>query len=131
VFVLYQWFCLTILNFVRVYTVINYKCPAVAEMDDRFATIDMGCSLPTQAALHASVNPEAYLGWGCYASFRGGDGSPFNTMWPGPRPTSIPSGIPIHPTILPQYSNVTDRTDNGMSVVAKWLRGLSCHLVSR
>jgi len=37
-------------------------------------------------------------------------GSPSNTMWPGPRPTSLPSGILIHPTVWPQYTNyVTDR----------------------
>jgi len=48
---------------------------------------------------------------GCWAPFRGGAGSPSNTMWPGPRPTSVPSGILIHPTVWPQYTNVTDRTD--------------------
>jgi len=34
---------------------------------------------------------------------------PSNTMWPGPRPTSVPSGILIHPTVWPQYTKVTDR----------------------
>jgi len=29
-------------------------------------------------------------------------GSPSNTMWPGPRATSLPSGILIHPTVWPQ-----------------------------
>ena len=29
-------------------------------------------------------------------------GSPSNTMWPGPRPTCLPSGILIHPTVWPQ-----------------------------
>jgi len=29
-------------------------------------------------------------------------GSPSNTMWPGPRPTFLPSGIFIHPTVWPQ-----------------------------
>jgi len=38
-------------------------------------------------------------------------GSPFNTMWPGPRPTSMPSFILIHPTVWPQYTNVADRTE--------------------
>jgi len=38
-----------------------------------------------------------------------GAGSPSNTMWPGPRSTSVPSGILIHPTIWPHYTNVTDR----------------------
>jgi len=36
-------------------------------------------------------------------------GSPSKTLWPGPRPTSMPSFILIHPTVWPQYSNVTDR----------------------
>ena len=36
--------------------------------------------------------------------FRGGVGSPFNTMWPGLRLTSIPSGILIHPDIWLQYT---------------------------
>jgi len=30
-------------------------------------------------------------------------------MWPGPKPTSTPSGIPIHPIVWPQYTNVTER----------------------
>ena len=32
-------------------------------------------------------------------------------MWPGPRPTCAPSFILIRPTVWPQYTNVTDRTD--------------------
>jgi len=43
-----------------------------------------------------------------------GAGSPSNTMWPGPKPTSLSSVILIHPTVWPQYINVTDRTDNGL-----------------
>jgi len=47
-----------------------------------------------------------------------GAGSPSNTMWPGQRPTGMPSFILIRPTVWPQYTNVTDRTgqtgqDNG------------------
>ena len=38
-----------------------------------------------------------------------GAGSPSKTMWHRPRRTSIPSGILIHPTVWPQYTNVTDR----------------------
>jgi len=42
--------------------------------------------------------------------FRGGGaGSPPNTMWPGPRPTYVPSFILIRPTVWPQYTNDTDR----------------------
>jgi len=40
---------------------------------------------------------------------------PSNTMWQGLRPTSMPSFILIHPTVWPQYTNVTDRTDRQRS----------------
>jgi len=51
-------------------------------------------------------------GGGCCAAFRRGRaGSPCNTTSPGPRPTSLPSGILIHPTVSPQYTNVTHRQD--------------------
>jgi len=29
---------------------------------------------------------------------------PSNTMWPGPRPTFVPSGILIHPAVWPQQT---------------------------
>jgi len=58
------------------------------------ATIDMGLKLGGSAP---------FLGRGA--------GSPSNTMWPGPRPTCMSSFILSHPTIWPQYTNVTDRQD--------------------
>ena len=61
-------------------------------MGDRLATTDMGRKLVAVPLL-------------------GGAGSLCNTMWPWPRPTSVPSFILIHPTVWPQYTNVTDRTD--------------------
>ena len=69
------------------------KSSAVAEMGDRLATIDVGRKLVDVVPL-----------WG-------GAGSSSNTMWPGSRPTCIPSVIVIHPTVWPQYTNVTDRQD--------------------
>jgi len=49
------------------------------------------------------------------ASFWGrGAGSPSNRMWPGQRPTCRPSFVLIQPTVWPQYTSVTDRTDNGL-----------------
>jgi len=65
-------------------------------MGDHLATIDMS---------------QNNMGQKCYALFRGGGGagSPSNTMSPGLRPTSVLSGILIHPTAWPQYTNVTDR----------------------
>ena len=65
---------------------------AVAGMGDRLATTDMGRKVG--AAVSLSV---------------GGAGSPSNTMSPGPRPTSVPTGILIHPAVWSQYTNVTDR----------------------
>jgi len=39
-----------------------------------------------------------------------------NTVRPGPRPTSVPSSILIHPNIWPQYPNVTDRQTDRTTV---------------
>ena len=72
------------------------KSSAVAEMGDRLATIDMG----------RKVGVEGF----CVPFRGGGAGSPSNTMSPGPRSTSVPSGVLIHPTFLPQYTDVTDKT---------------------
>jgi len=41
---------------------------------------------------------------GVCAPFLVGAGSPSNTMWPGPRPTFVPSGILIHPPVWPQQT---------------------------
>jgi len=60
---------------------VNNKSSAVAEMGDRLATIGMGRKWEGTAV---------------------GAGSPSNTMWPGTRPTSLPSGILMHPTVWPQ-----------------------------
>ena len=48
---------------------------------------------------------------GLLCPFRGGGGagSPSNTMWHGHKQTSVPSFILIHPTVCPQYTNVSDR----------------------
>jgi len=63
-------------------------------MGDRLAIIDMGqkmgAAVPLAAVLHSA--------------------SPSNIISPGPRPTSVPSGIRIHLAVWHQYVNVTDRT---------------------
>jgi len=48
-----------------------------------------------------------------------GAGSLFNTKSPGPRPTSIPSGILIHPAIWPQQI----WAENWGGAVPLWVRG--------
>jgi len=63
----------------------EYNCSAVAEMGDCMATID---------------GPKT---GGC-APLRPGEMSPSNTMCPGPRPTSLLSGILIHPAVCPQQT---------------------------
>ena len=82
--------------------------------------------------------------------------SPSNTMWPGPRPTCMPSFIWSHPTVWPGYIlrnfyNCTTIPSSPflllpfppsqrgtahpnfrpISLVAKWLNGSRCHLVGR
>jgi len=73
----------------------SYKSSAVAEMGgDRLGTTDMGQKVG-----------------GLLCPFHGGAVSTSNTMSPGPRPTTVPSGILINPAVWPQYTNVTHRQD--------------------
>ena len=102
-------------------------CTAVAKMGDRWSTIDMGRKLGAvpllgegagspcnnaawaEAYLHtkwhldpssclATTNMGQKLGGGCAGEIS------FHLT-----PTSMPSGISIHPTVWPQYIKVTDR----------------------
>ena len=75
--------------------------------------------------------------WGLLCPFQRRAGSPSNTVWPGLRPTSVPSCILIHPTFWPQYTSVTDRTGERsdsiwrtviQTVAQKWLNRSRCHL---
>jgi len=58
------------------------KSSAVAEMGDRLEKIDMGQKLE-----------------GCAPFLDGGTGSLSHTMSSGPRPTSVPTGILMHPAV--------------------------------
>jgi len=44
------------------------------------------------------------FGGGLCPFFWGGAGSPSSTKSPGPRPTSKPSGILVHPAVWPQQA---------------------------
>jgi len=109
------------------------KSSAAAKIGDCLATIDMGqkggllCPFPeggraephlTQCGLCRDLPSHQVAFWsiqpfghnshglkigGC-APLKGAAGSPSNTMWPGPRPTSITSGILIHPANWPQQT---------------------------
>jgi len=93
--------------------------------------------------------------FGCCAPLGRGVGSLSNTMWPGPRPTSLPRGILIHPvgigrpwprshcvirgqapptergTAAPTFAVYTDAGKRPLSAVTKRLDGTGCHLVRR
>jgi len=68
-------------------------------MGDRLDTIDMGRKV-------GAAVPLSMTGAGSHL-----------TQWPGPRPTLVPSGILINPTVWLQYTNVTetDRQDRQQS----------------
>jgi len=60
-------------------------------------------------------------------------GSPSNTMWPGLRPTHMPSFILIHPAVWPQCTNVTDsdrQTGQWSDIVLLRFQNVSCRSVS-
>jgi len=61
-------------------------------MRDPLATMDMGLKVGAAVPL-----------------YMGRAGCPSNTMLPGQKHTSVLSGILIHPTFWPKYSNVADR----------------------
>ena len=73
----------------------------------------LGKGLPPYKVASWSIQPFGHNRYGPkiwgLCPFGGGAGSPANTIWPGPRPTSLPRFILIHPTVWPQYTNVTDR----------------------
>jgi len=52
---------------------------------------------------------------GGYALWEGGAGSPPNTMWPGPRPTCMPSFILIRLIVWLQYTDVTETDRTGQT----------------
>ena len=64
-------------------------CQCHLDLTRRLATIDMGRKLGA---------PPPFWGGGWVPMI------PYNTKSPGPRPTSIPSGILIHPAIWPQQT---------------------------
>jgi len=74
----------------------------------RLATIDMDRGLYGR---RQSLRPKISNVEAAVPLSVGGAASPSYTVWPGPRPTRMPSFILIYPTVWPQYINVTDRQD--------------------
>jgi len=82
-------------------------CPFRGELGLRLIQRDLGRGLLRYQVASSSIRPLGHnrhkpllVGWVC--PFSGGAGSPSNTKSPGPRPTSIPSGIIVHPAVWPQ-----------------------------
>jgi len=83
-------------------TVLNFKSPQVAHMvldcdftpkfKQELTLAEMGNRLAIDMAEK----------WGLLCPSPWGAGPPSNTMWPGPRPTAVPSGILIYPTVWSQ-----------------------------
>jgi len=84
------------------------KSSAVAEMGNRLAAIDKGRKV-------AAVVPLSV----------GGAEFPSITMWPGPRATSVPSGILIHPAV---WHNRHGPKSWGCCATYFWGRWVTPHL---
>jgi len=69
------------------------KCSAVAEMGDRLAITDIGRK--EGAAVFYRVEKKG----AAVPLSGGGAGSSSNTVWPGPRSTSVATAILIHPPL--------------------------------
>ena len=74
-------------------------------------------SIPSGILIHAAIWPQQIWAqnW-CSVLLSGrGSGFPSNTMWPGPRPTSVPNFIHLDPSnrldTVHQRHRQTDRTD--------------------
>jgi len=88
-------------------------------------TICLGQGLPSYQVASWSIQPFGHKGHGPKIGRLcpfggGGTGSPPNTIWSRPRPTCVSSFILIHPTVWPQYINVTDRQDRQWSDSIGW-----------
>jgi len=111
----YKIFAVTLMVFLH-FQNCKYKSWAVAEMGDHLATIDNCQKLGAVPILGGTGSPSHSVAWAeanlhskWYPDavplfFGGGSWYPSNTKLLGPRPTSIPSGILIHPAVWPQQT---------------------------
>ena len=86
-------------------------CPFRAELGASLIQCGLGRGLLPYQVASSSIQPFGRnehgpkTGWWCVPSVLGVAGSPSNTKSPGPRPTSIPSGILMHPAVWQQYKS--------------------------
>ena len=90
-------------------------CPFLGSWDSVYYNVAWAeVYFRTKRRLHpsshlATIDMGQKLGGGGCALFLGVAGSTSNTMSRRPRYSSVTSGILIHPTVWPQYTNVADR----------------------
>jgi len=81
--------------------------PFAGKLGPRLTQCGLGRGLLPYQVASSSIRPFGHnrhglkIVWGL-CPFSGGTGSPSNTKSPVPRPTSIPSGILVHPAVWPQ-----------------------------
>jgi len=80
----------------------SYSPGGASVPDDIFNELCNNSSAVAQMSDHGHNRHEPKSGGAL--PLLGGDGSPSNTMSTGPRPTSVPSGILIHPDFWPQQT---------------------------
>ena len=81
--------------------VLQMQC-ATKQNTNRFANISDKSSAVVEMGDHGHNRHEPKREGDCCAPSVGGARSPSNTMWSGPRSTSVPSGVFIHPAVWPQ-----------------------------
>ena len=86
-------------------------CPLLGELHSHLTQCLLGRGLPPYlwhldpCSPLATRNTGRKLGGLCPLFGEGELGSHLKTIWPGSRPTAVPSFILIHPTVSPQYTN--------------------------
>ena len=86
-------------------------CPFRGQLGPRLIQCGLGRDLLPYQVASSSIQPFGHnrhgqkMGRGGCAHFSAGAESPSNTKSPGPRPTSVPSGILFYETVWPQYTH--------------------------
>jgi len=84
----------------------------MVELGPHLTQYGLGRSISSGILIHQAVWPQQTWAKICGLCHFAGTRSPYSTIWPGPRPTSIPSGsLSIQPFGRNTPTSQTDRTD--------------------
>jgi len=82
------------------------------ELGPHLTQYGLGRSISSGILIHQALWPQQTWAKICGLCHFGGTRSPYSTIWPGPRPTSLPSGsLSIQPYGRNTPTSQTDRTD--------------------